>query len=129
MSPTSFASLAVACVVFISCVSALPLSLLGGSTCSILSGSLPQICTCVDGADNAATLTCSANPMGLDQMSLIGTVQPCNKAGATIDLSVQDTKYNVSYAFPQFDANTNGSVPVPGMNLDVVAFQFSFSRA
>jgi hypothetical protein len=68
------------------------------------------------GADNAATLTCSANPMGLDQMSLIGTVQPCNKSGATIDLSVQDTKYNVSYAFPQFDANTNGSVPVPGMN-------------
>ncbi len=52
--------------------------------------------------------------MGLDQMSMIGVIKPCNKSGATIDLSVDDTKFNVSYAFPQFDANTNGSIPVPG---------------
>jgi hypothetical protein len=102
-------------------VSALPEcespALVANSTCSILSDSLPKICTCIDGSDNAANLTCSINPMGLDQMSLMGIVQPCNKSGATIDLSVQDTKYNVSYAFPQFVANTNGFVPVPGMNL------------
>ncbi len=91
---------------------------LGGSACAILSGSLPKICSCADGSDVSATLTCSINPMGLDQMSLIGKVQPCNKSGATIDLSVQDTKYNVSYVFPQFDANTNGSIPVPGTHLD-----------
>ena len=50
-------------------------------------------------------------------MSMVGVVQPCNKSGATIDLSVTDTKFNVSYAFPQFDANTNGSIPVPGKAL------------
>ena len=112
MSPSSAALLAVACVVYIASVSAMPLQ--GGSTCAILSGSLPQFCACTDGSDFSATLVCSINPMSLDQMSFTGVVQPCNTSGATIDLSVKDTKFNVSYAFPQFAANTNGSVPVPG---------------
>jgi hypothetical protein len=112
MSPSSATLLAVACAVFIASASAMPLH--GGSTCAILSGSLPQFCTCTDGSDSSASLVCSINPMSLDQMSFTGVVQPCNASGATIDLSVKDTKFNVSYAFPQFAANTNGSVPVPG---------------
>lgn len=112
MSATSIAVLAAAFAVFIASATAVPV--LGGSVCAILSGTLPKVCTCSDGSDQSATLSCSVNPMGLDQMSMTGVVQPCNKLGATIDLSVDDTKFNVSYAFPQFDANTNGSIPVPG---------------
>ena len=120
MSPSVVAMLAVCAAFIIATVNAIPVASmtarpqLGGSTCAILSGSLPKFCSCTDGSDFAATLSCSINPMALDQMSLIGKVQPCNKSGATIDLSVQDTKFNVSYSFPQFDANTNGSIPVPG---------------
>lgn len=110
------ALIAIAVAFPVASINALPQ--LGGSTCAILNGSLPKFCSCADGSDISATLTCSINPMGLDQMSLIGKVQPCNKSGATIDLRVQDTKYNVSYAFPQFDANTNGTIPVPGTHLD-----------
>jgi hypothetical protein len=50
-------------------------------------------------------------------MSFTAIVQPCKKWGATIDLSVQDTKFNISYAFPQFVANKKGFDPIPGMNL------------
>jgi hypothetical protein len=120
MSPSVVAVLAVCAAFIIATVNAIPVASiaahpqLGGSTCTILNGSLPTFCSCTDGSDFAATLTCSVNPMGLDQMSLIGKVQPCNNSGAAIDLSVQDTKFNVSYKFPQFDANTNGSIPVPG---------------
>ena len=87
-----------------------------GSSCAIIFGDkkLPKFCTCADNADFSATLNCSINPMNLDQLSVIGTVQPCNKSGATINFSVHDTMFDVSYAFPQFAANTHGSDPVPG---------------
>ena len=115
-APTAL--LAVASAIFIASVSAMPLvsnhTLHGGSTCAIVSASLPTYCTCTDGANAAATLSCSINPLSLDQMSFTGLVQPCNAGGATLDLSVQDTKFKISYAFPEFAAQTNGSIPVPG---------------
>jgi hypothetical protein len=128
MSPSLFASYTVACAVFICCVRALAEcespSSAAGSTCAILA--VTEICTCADGTNNVATLTCSVGLLGHDQMSLIGTVQPCSKSGATIDLSVQDTKFNVSYTFPQFVANTNGFVPIPGMDFPTVIWCSDF---
>ena len=114
MSPSSFVTLAFTCAVLIAAVSAVPVAVKAGSTCAVLQPGLPSFCTCADGADLAATLTCSMNPMGLDQMTATGSVAPCKSSGATIDLSVKDTKFGVSYTFPEFASNTNGSLPVPG---------------
>ncbi len=119
MSPSASTTLlVVSCALLFASASAMPISsnhtLRDGKTCALFAGDLPQYCTCADGANAAATLTCSINPLNLDQMSFAALVQPCNSGGATLDLAVHDTKFNVSYAFPEFAAQTKGSVPVPG---------------
>jgi hypothetical protein len=61
--------------------------------------------------------------LSLDLMSFAALVQPCRSGGAALGLAVHDTKFNVSYAFPEFADQTKGSVPVPGMcNCRIRAF-------
>jgi hypothetical protein len=128
MSPSSFVTLAFTCAVLLATVSAVPVTVKALTTCAVLQAALPSICTCADGADLAATLTCSINPMGLDQMTATGSVAPCKSSGATIDLSVKDTKFGVSYTFPEFSSNTNGSLPVPGKKSRLRALHVYFMR-
>jgi hypothetical protein len=120
MFPSASSTLfVVSCALFFASAAAVPIlsnhTLIAGKTCPLFAAELPQYCTCTDGADAAATLTCSINPLSLDLMSFTAIVNPCKSGGASLDLSVHDTRFNVSYAFPEFSDETKGSVPVPGM--------------
>jgi hypothetical protein len=122
MSPSFAALLAVASAVAIAIASASPLRV--GSTCAIITGLLPELLIregghCTDNADLSANLTIlSPDIPFFSQVNMFVNVQPCKASGPTIDISVQDTDLNVSYVYPQFDANANGSVTVP-LNLSL----------